>query len=122
MLDIALDNKAHDLLVKDGDIMLIDNAERVAQQIKIQLWTWLGEWFLDITHGVPYLENILVKSPNMAIVRQILIAQIMNVQDVKSVTRLDLVFDKKNRTLEVDFDANTEYGLVTAKEILGYGR
>ena len=59
--DLALDAKTHDIVVTaDSDVFFIDNAERVAQQIKIQLLTMLGEWFLDITHGVPYLEYILV--------------------------------------------------------------
>lgn len=60
MLDLALNAKTHDLAF-NGDVMFIDDVERVAQQIKIQLLTFLGEWFLDVTHGVPYLEYVLVK-------------------------------------------------------------
>ena len=80
MLDFALNAKTHDLIIADGDLIAIDNAERVAQQIKIQLLTWLGEWFLDITHGVPYLDYILVKNPNIELERSIFKEQIMNVR------------------------------------------
>ena len=71
MLDIALDARTHDIVLVDGDMLFIDNAERVAQQIKIQLLTFYGEWYLDTTWGVPYLEYILVKNPNFTIIRQI---------------------------------------------------
>ena len=121
LLDIALDNKKHDLLLINEDLLLIDNAERVAQQIKIQLSTFLGEWFLNKSHGVPYLERILVKNPNLIIVRQLLINQILLVDDVTKVENMTLDFNRKTRILTVDYTARTPYGLVTKKEILNYG-
>ena len=122
ILDIALNAADHDLLLANVDLLLIDNAERVAQQIKIQHLTWLGEWFLDITHGMPYLENILVKNPNLAIIRQIFINQTLQVPDVVKIEKLDLFMDKKNRALQISYTARTNYGLVERKELLGYGK
>ena len=121
MLDIALDAKTHDLVIRDGDFLHIDNAERVAQQIKIQLLTWYGEWFLDITHGVPYLEYILVKNPNFTLIRQVLMEQIQKVPDVDSVDALEIEYNAKAREIQVDFAVSTKYGLITRKEVLGYG-
>lgn len=120
--DLALDAKTHDIVVTaDRDVFFIDNAERVAQQIKIQLLTMLGEWFLDITHGVPYLEYILVKNPNFELIRQILKEQIQNVDDVEAVNSLELDYDSHQRRLSVTYAAETNYGLVTRREVLGYG-
>lgn len=121
MLDIALDAKTHDLVIRDGDFLHIDSAERVAQQIKIQLLTWYGEWFLDITHGVPYLEYILVKNPNFTLIRQVLMEQIQKVPDVDSVDSLEIEYSAKAREIQVDFAVSTKYGLITRKEVLGYG-
>lgn len=121
MLDLALDAKKHDLIIKDGDFIHIDNAERVAQQIKVQLLTWYGEWFLDITHGVPYLEYILVKNPNFTLIRQVLIEQIQKVTDVDSVDSLEIEYDSKKREIKIDFACTTKYGVITRKEVLGYG-
>lgn len=121
MLDIALDARTHDIVLVDGDMLFIDNAERVAQQIKIQLLTFYGEWYLDTTWGVPYLEYILVKNPNFTIIRQIFKEQILSVDDVKSVDSLEVEYDAQTRTMKVDYTASTEYGLITRKEILGYG-
>ena len=121
MLDFALNAKTHDLIIADGDLIAIDNAERVAQQIKIQLLTWLGEWFLDITHGVPYLDYILVKNPNIELARSIFKEQIMKVDDVDDVTSLEIYYNATERTMAGEYEASTSYGLVTRKEKLGYG-
>ena len=121
MVDIALHANDHDILIKDGDFLLIDNAERVAQQIKVKLLTFLGEWFLDTTWGVPYLEYILVKQPNQELIKQILSEQISSVDDVKSLNVLELDYQVKIRTLIVNYEVSTEYGLITRKEVLGYG-
>lgn len=121
MVDIALRANDHDILIKDGDFLLIDNAERVAQQIKVKLLTFLGEWFLDTTWGVPYLEYILVKQPNQELIKQILSEQILSVDDVKSLNALELDYQVKVRTLIINYEVSTEYGLITRKEVLGYG-
>lgn len=120
--DIAMDVSTGDIALKDNDILLIDNAERVAQQVLITLREWRGEWFLKTADGVPYLEYILVKNPNMAHVRQILTEAIENVEGVKKCTELDLQFNRVLRTLSVSYEIDTDYGLVTKKEVLGYGR
>lgn len=121
MLDLALNAKSHDIVLRDGDMLLIDNAERVAQQIKIQLLTFYGEWYLDTTWGVPYMEYILVKNPNFTIIRQIFREQILSVDDVESVESLDVEYDAQTRTMTLVYSATTSYGLITRKEVLGYG-
>lgn len=117
-----MDINTNDIVLQGGDIMMIDNAERCAQQILITLRFWLGEWFLNTTEGVPYLEYILIKQPNMAHIRQILTEQIQSVEDVKAVTDMELTFDQRERSLLVEYTADTDYGLITRKEVLGYGR
>jgi uncharacterized protein (UPF0147 family) len=120
--DIAMDVSTGDIALKDNDILLIDNAERVAQQVLITLREWRGEWFLKTADGVPYLEYILVKNPNMAHVRQVLTEAIESVEGVKKCTELDLQFNRVLRTLSVSYEIDTDYGLIARKEVLGYGR
>jgi len=120
--DLAMDMATGDLVLRDGDVLLIDNAERVAQQILITLRFWLGEWFLDTKDGIPYLEYVLVKSPNLLHIRQIFTEAMEKVDGVKRVEEMNLVFDAKNRSLHVDYEVSTDYGLITRREVLGYGR
>jgi hypothetical protein len=120
MLDLALNAKTHDLAL-NSDVMFIDNAERVAQQIKIQLLTFLGEWFLDVTHGVPYLNYVLVKNPNFTLIRELFREQILKVNGVSNLVSIDIDFNSATRKMLLSYEAETEYGMIVRKEVLGYG-
>ena len=119
--DIALNISKNDLVLQNGDLIIIDNTERVAQQVLITLRFWLGEWFLDTREGVPYLEYVLVKNPNMSHIRQILTEKIQSVEGVKRIISLDFDFRRVARELYVDFEVDTDYGLITKRAVLGYG-
>lgn len=119
--DIALNIASNDLVIKNNDLILIDNAERIAQQVLITLRFWLGEWFLDTREGMPYLEYVLVKNPNMSHIRQILTEKIQSIEGVKSIVSLNFDFRRVTRELYVDFEVDTDYGLITERAVLGYG-
>jgi len=116
--DLALNRGTHDLQLVNGDFLVIDHKERIAQQLRITLWEWLGEWFLDARDGVPYREYILVKNPNMKHIRQVLSEHIMKVEGVNRIDELNLNYDPKNRTLIVDFAVDTDEGQIVRTEVL----
>ena len=47
--------------------------------------------------------------------------QIQKVPDVDSVDSLEIEYNAKAREIQVDFAVSTKYGLITRKEVLGYG-
>ena len=116
--DLALNRGTHDLQLVNGDFLVIDNKERIAQQLRVTLWEWLGEWFLDSRDGVPYREYILVKNPNMKHIRQVLTENIVKIEGVNRIEELNLNFDPKNRTLIVDFSIDTDDGQIVRTEVL----
>ena len=121
LYDLALNVDSWDLVFHNNDLLLIDNAERIGQQIKITLQFWFEEWFLDTTQGIPYLQYICIKNPNLQHIRQIFREAIQSVPDVDSVTELTLNVNAKERILSVTYTANTTAGLLTRRELLGYG-
>ena len=118
--DIAMDTSSSDLVVDHGDLLVIDNAERVAQQILITLREWAGEWFLNTDDGIPYLEYVLVKTPNQAHIRQILSEAILAVDGVNKISSLELSYRRVERSLAVEYVVETDYGLLTERSVLGY--
>ncbi|CAB3744729.1 MULTISPECIES: hypothetical protein [Achromobacter] len=109
-LDLAL-SADHDLdLDLLGRTSFVDGAERIAQQIKTTLLTFLGEWFLDTTFGVPYFDDVLVKSPNRASIEAIFRARIRAVPDVARVRGLELQIERQLRVLRVTYDVDTAAG------------
>lgn len=61
-MDLLLDTETNDMVFINGKApvtqLLVDI---VAQRLKIKLYTFLGEWFLDRTIGVPYMQQIFGK-------------------------------------------------------------
>jgi hypothetical protein len=116
MIDLAFDVRGRDLVIP---IKPIDGAARVRQAISIHLKTWLGEWFLDTSHGVPYLENILGKNKRPEIVEAILRAEILKVEGVKSIKSFTMLNDQRTRQISITFSAESREGLVSGNLSLG---
>lgn len=111
MIDLKL-NGQHDLMIKDQKLVIVDGINQKAQQIKVVLLTFLGEWFLDTTIGLPYFDEVLVKNPERSRIQSIFRRKIMGVKGVLGVERLSLDFDLRERTLFVAFSARTRDGVV----------
>lgn len=122
MYDIALNSNSHDVVIADGDVFVIDDKARIAQQAKIRLLRWRGEWFLNTRDGLPYMEHILVKNPNLLHVRELLHDELRTIEGVKRVSKLMLSMDRQNRVLTVNFALETDYGTIERVEVMGYGQ
>lgn len=115
--DIALSRSTHDLVWKrlpDGtfDLVMAEGADAVAQQIKIVLKTFMGEWFLDTTVGIPYFEDILKKNPRSEVVETVLRGKIASVTGVTRVTAFDISIDNRLRTMTINYAAETNEGTI----------
>ena len=63
-----------------------------------------------------------MKNPNENHIRQILTEAIESVDGVTKVTELEFTFNRILRTLSVNYEIDTDYGFITKREVLGYGR
>ena len=111
MIDLKLDSQ-HDLLFKDGKLVLVGGANLVAQRIKITLLTFLGEWFMDTTIGVPYLEQVLIKPADKTKLENIFRKKILSVDGVKKILSIDTLINRAERTLQVEFTVETDEAVV----------
>lgn len=113
--DIFLDPATHDLKIVNNDLQIVQGAERVRQQLAIKLKLWREEWFLDTEFGTPYLQSILGKqlTINGAVVA--LQKAILEVADVNKITSFTYDFNRKARSLTVDFECDTPYGIIEAR-------
>lgn len=114
MFDLKL-NSQHDLLIKENRLVLTDGMNAIAQRIKIVLLTFGGEWFLDVSRGLPYFDEILVKNPNSTRIYAVFRQQIASVKGVKRIINLTLSVDRKSRTLIVEFEAESTEGVIKDK-------
>jgi hypothetical protein len=112
MSDIALDSSGLDIDTNNGSgLSLVEDADAIAQSLLIRLRFFQGEYFLDTRLGIPYFEKILIKNPNLVVVRQLYRETILETPGVLEITRFDLIFTTSTRMLKLDFTC-----LVTTSE------
>lgn len=106
MADFALDATG-DLDVSGGTLHAVYGREAVAQEVRIGVRFFLGEWFLDTRIGIPYFTDIFRKNPNLGLIRDIFRRAIESVPGVLAVTDITLDFDAPTRKLSLNFACTT---------------
>jgi len=91
----------HDLLVLPNG--RAETTESLAQRVDVRLRTFIGEHWLNPELGVPWFEEFLQKSPDLAACRQILVTVLQDVPGVVQVDSLEVDFAKNSRQLRVSF-------------------
>jgi hypothetical protein len=117
MIDIALDPITNDLIFQDFDFALFDNTKQIMQNLAIRLRFVLGEWYLDITQGIPYYEEFFIKSPNQIQIESVLKQEIVQTRGIVELTKFEADFDKRRRIFSVRFGARSISGEELLKEL-----
>lgn len=103
-MDLLLDKFTHDIVWNNGPLTKAYTTQpytqTVAQRLKIRLLTFMGEWFLDTTYGVPYWQSILGKKTTKSRVDLIFQQQILLEAGVKEITSFKSIFQNRNYSLE----------------------
>lgn len=106
-----------DIKITNNRMSLVTGQAEVRQRIKQNLKTFLEEWFLDTTIGLPYHQLIFVKGTPPSVISDYFKDEILNVRGVtelKSFDPLDLI--AASRQLQVTFEALTPFGETTIQE------
>ena len=100
--DLLEQGKVSDLAILNYDLALTQDGQITAQKVKQALTTFKGEWFLDESEGMPYIQEIFGKNPDLNRIKSLYIRAIQSVAEVTEILELDLTEDKQSRTLSVD--------------------
>lgn len=103
-------NDCNDIFLNGNRISVNQDAEQVAQKVKTKLLFYQGEWFLDITVGVPYFQQVFVKPALIGTIESLIKSQIINTEGVSRLTSFSSNFDRSTRKMSVSFSALTIYG------------
>ena len=120
MSDIYIDPISHDISLANNRMILVGTEEEATRQrVVITLKVYKGEWAFNTQYGVPYLKNdenpiqLLGKSSVDLLDLEIKQA-ILNTKGIVNLTSFTSVFDKAQRTVEINFTAETESGKLIA--------
>jgi hypothetical protein len=75
--------------------------DAVAQAVRVELLWWLGEWFLDTSRGMPYVEKLLRRGVTEPTIRALMKRRIEAVDGVLRVQSMTVTLDRRTRLGEV---------------------
>jgi hypothetical protein len=112
MSNIALNysGQTGDLDLTGHRLNLITGEAAIEQNLRIRLRFFLGEHFLDLRQGMPFFSEILIKNPNMLLVRSIFRQAILDTAGISAVTSLTASINSSTRTLSLNFAATMDTG------------
>lgn len=112
-MDFLLNEETHDVVFTNGEIPVTgDSKQHVSQRLKIKLLTYLGEWFLNSSVGVPYQQQIFGKVKSKAAIDAIFIEQITSEPDVVDLVEFYSTISP-DRRYSVRFRVRTNTGQIT---------
>lgn len=100
----------HDMTYGRGLANYARDAESVRQRVDTRLQLLLGEWFLDTSAGVPYLQEILVKPADPMHAEAIIKRCITETDGVESIVSFELLYDANTRRATITAVVRTIYG------------
>lgn len=107
---LKLDQFSHDVTFSGGKPVRVAGADEVRQRVKIAVWHYIEEYFLNVPNGVPWYEQIMGRKNGADTVSQILRNKILNVPGVLSVDKFALNFDELTRIFDVESDIVVQTG------------
>ncbi len=96
-----------------------DEPAAVGQACETRLELWLGEFFLDINEGTPYMQGILGKH-SKAVADLTIQDRVIGTQGLTKVKNFESTVDGDTRAMTVTFSIDTIYGPGTV-ELQNYG-
>lgn len=93
-----------------GANYLVDSREAVAQEVQTTLLVFQGEWFLDVTAGVPWFTQVAGVG-TIPIYDQIIKEAILNVEGVTAIAKYSSTLNRATRSLNVSVTINTQFGI-----------
>ena len=115
-IDLQLNN-FHDLDIENGDCLLVEDANEVPQSFKIRVLQMTGEDLLNVTAGVPWVEEWF-KQKTQSYRRENIIRNVLaTTQGVKNIRRFDYAIDPINRSGLLTFEAQTDFDAIVGGTI-----
>jgi len=90
--------------------MTLNKIDAVTQSLYIRLRTLMGDWYLNVGYGVPWLEKVLGHKIRKSTVDMVIQEQILLDNDVLSIPEFTSTLDRARRAYECRFRVETVFG------------
>jgi hypothetical protein len=98
----------------NGIACFLQDIEAVAQIIETSLLLFQGEWWNDLTIGLPVFQSIVGRAENnrQAIISLLIQQVILGVDYVTSISNVQFLYDSATRSFSYACYAQTQFGTV----------
>lgn len=84
-----------------GRANYLRRSEAIRQSVVTRLRSFTNDWFLDVNHGLPWLEMLGERNTQKRILREIE-RSVLETEGVRAIDRLRLVSIDSNRAAEIE--------------------
>lgn len=91
-----------DIVIKNGNLKMIDGDLEVCQCVERAITTRLGEFFLNLEHGMDYTE-LETKAPDIDLIKFAVIESALQEERLKNISEISVNFDRQKRKAEIKF-------------------
>ncbi len=122
-MDLAINTLTNDIYLSGNDLATVkDQTDCVVQLLAQRLQFFYGEWFIDQSLGIPYIQQIFTKNPSPVVIDSALKLALLNTAGIVELTAFAVSIDTSQRQLQVTgtvrcvgsselIDFNTSIGL-----------
>lgn len=119
-MNLSINKTTGDLDLVAGQLVIIEGQEEIKQHLEQRLRTFLNEWFLDLSIGLPYFEEVLKKQVNTNAIDSIFIDEILQCPGVIRILDFNIDLNKSTRELQITGEFETIDGSVEFS-VMGVG-
>ena len=100
--DIGIDKTTNDIFAIDGKVAFVDSNDEVVQRVRTRLRRILGEWFLQVTAGIPYFNGEMLGGKNKQYVMLVIKGEILDTIGVQDINAMSLSYNSETRKVTID--------------------
>jgi hypothetical protein len=105
----------HDPIYGNGIACFLTDLDAVAQIIETSLLLFQGEWWNDLTIGLPVFQSIVGQAENnrQAVIALLIQQVILSVAYVTAISNVKFLYTSANRSFSYACNVQTAFGTVT---------
>ncbi len=100
-VDIGINPQTNDIAHEGGLVSFVNKEDETIQRIRTCLRRIQGEWFLDISAGIPYFGGQILGSRDIEYAKLIIREALLEIEGVKKVAKINIIIDKTTKKATV---------------------
>lgn len=117
MARLSVSFEKQDLVISEGDLVLVSGVDSIMQNLKIRLQTYFGEWPFDTRQGVGYFNTMFIKNPSLPNIETMIKKCVFDTPGVKSIKSLSIDYRPADRYCIIDMDVEIDASSINLSDI-----